>query len=69
VIDREFVNSDITGQVFLMNTSKRTQEITQAGPAAFIGIDMHFPNTIAIVIPGPFIMAVTNRVPHPLEIP
>lgn len=67
MIDRKFVNGDITGQVFLMNAPERTQEITQAGPTALIGIDMHFPNPVAIVIPGPFVLAVTNRVAHPLE--
>jgi len=28
VIDRELVNGDIAGQVFLMNTAKGAQEIT-----------------------------------------
>ena len=67
MIDSKFVNGDITGQVFLMNAAKRTKEIAQTGPAAFIGIDMHFPDPIPIVIPSPFIFTVTDRVPDALE--
>ena len=50
VIDGKFVNGNIAGQVLLVNPTKRPQEISQPGPAAFIGIDMHFSNAIAIVI-------------------
>ena len=36
MIDRKFVNGDVAGQVLFVNTAKRTQEITQTGPAAFV---------------------------------
>jgi len=68
MVDRKLVNGDITGQVLLMNSTERAQEITQTGPAAFIGIDVDLPNAISIVIPSPFVLTVTNRVPHPLEL-
>jgi hypothetical protein len=67
VIDCKFVNGHIAGQIFLMNASKRAQEIAQTGPAAFIGIDMHFPNSIAIGIASPLILAVTDGMSYPLE--
>ena len=67
MIDGKLVNGDIAGQVLLVNPTKRTQEITQAGPAAFVGVDMNLPNAIAIVITRPFIFTVTDRVADPLE--
>jgi len=67
MVDRKLVNGNITGQVLLMNTTERTQEITQPRPATFIGIDVDLPNAISIVIPSPFVLTVTNRMSHPLE--
>jgi len=67
VIDCKLVNGHIAGQIFLMNASKRPQEIAQSGPATFIRIDMHFPNSVPIGIASPFVLAVTDGMPYPLE--
>ena len=50
MVDREFLDGDIARQVGLVDTTIRTQQVTQARPAAFIGIHMDFADSIAIVI-------------------
>ena len=44
-----------------MNAAKGPQEVTQAGPDAFHGVAMDFPDPIAIVITSPFFLGMTDR--------
>jgi len=67
MIDSQFMDSRIARQVGFVNTSIRTQEIAQTRPAAFIGIDMHFSDTISIVIASPFIFSVAYCVTNALQ--
>lgn len=51
----------ILGQKLLVNTPKRTDEITPVGPQAFNSIGMHFIDAIPIFISGPFSVTVPYR--------
>ena len=67
MIDCHFMNSNIARQMGFVNTSIRTQEIAQSCPTAFVGIDMHFSDTISIVIACPFILSMTHGVAYALQ--
>lgn len=43
-----------------MNAAKRTEEVTHGRPHAFSGVGMNFADAIAIIIPGPFLIGVTD---------
>jgi hypothetical protein len=66
-IDAKLMNSHIAMQVTLMDTTKGTQEITQSSPQAFIAVGVGLKPTIAIVVPRPFLRAMTHCVPHTPE--
>jgi len=67
MIDCQFMNSDIARQIGFVNTSVGAQEIAQTCPTAFVGIDMHFSDTISIVIACPFILSMTHGVAYALQ--
>ena len=45
----------VSVQEFLVNTTERTQEITQSGPYALHSVAMDFTDAIAIIISSPFV--------------
>src|SRR5215204_2104837 len=55
-----FMHSNVTGQMFLVYPAKGTQEVTESGPHPFGGVGMNFSNTIAILIPRPFMAAMID---------
>ena len=67
MIDCHFMNSDIARQIGFVNASVWAQEIAQSCPAAFVGIDMDFSDTISIVIACPFILSMTHGVAYALQ--
>ncbi len=60
------MDGDIARQISLVNSAIRSQEITQTRPAAFVRVDMDFPNAISIVIACIFILSMTDCVAHAL---
>ncbi len=48
-----------------MNTAKGPQKVTQTGPDAFHSVAMNFPDAIAIIIPSPFFLRMTDRAVPP----
>jgi len=50
-----------------VNSTIRTDEIAQTGPATFVGVDVNFTDAISIVIPSIFVLAVTNGVACALQ--
>ena len=51
-----------------MNTLEGAQERPDIGPHAFNGIAMNFAKAVAIRVPRPFMLAVTNGIVHTLEL-
>jgi hypothetical protein len=68
MVDREFLDGDIARQVDLVDTTIRTQQVTQARPATFIGVHMDFTDAVTIVIASIFILAVTDRAAHAFQV-
>jgi hypothetical protein len=66
-IDFMFTHGQIAVQIFFVDAPKRAQEITCARPQAFNSVGMDLPDAIAIIIPCPFLLAVTYRVVIPLD--
>ena len=62
-----FTHGQIAVQICFVDAPKRAQEITCARPQAFNSVGMDLPDAIAILIPGPFLLAVTHRVVIPLD--
>ena len=62
MVDRQFMDGGVAGQIGFMNAAIGSQEIALTSPTAFIGVDMHFTNAIAILIARPFMRAMTDRV-------
>ncbi|HEY5731293.1 MAG TPA: hypothetical protein VIS72_14680 [Anaerolineales bacterium] len=50
-----------------MHSSVWAEEIAQTSPTALIGIDVHFTDTISIVIARPFVISVTHGVAYSLQ--
>ena len=50
----EFSQSDITRKILFVNPLERTREVANMVPQAFAGVDMHFADATAIIVPGPF---------------
>ena len=67
MIDCQFMNSNIARQIGFVNASIRTQEVAQTGPAAFIGIDMHFADTVSIIIACPLVLSMTHSVAYTIQ--
>ena len=67
MIDSHFMDGSIARQIDFMNTSIRAQEIAQPRPTAFVGIDMHFADTISIVIACPLVFPVTHGMAYSLQ--
>lgn len=67
MIDSHFMDGNIARQICFVNTSVWAQEIAQSCPAAFVGIDMHFSDTISIVIACPFVFTVAYSVTNALQ--
>ncbi len=66
MIDCQFMDGGITGQVSLGNTTVGAQEVAQTGPATFVRIDMDFTNAVSILIPRPFILSMADCMAHTL---
>src|SRR2546430_1546583 len=45
-----------------MDTSKGPQKVARRGPQSFDRVDMHLTDSIAIIISGPFLLTMTDRV-------
>ena len=60
-IDAELAHGDVATQVTLVNTAKRTKEITSGRPHAFHRVGVDFADTVAIIIACPFVLTMTNR--------
>lgn len=60
MIHSELLDSDIAGQGAFVNPAKGTQEITQASPTTFIGVDMDFSNSVTIGITSPLLLSMTD---------
>src|SRR3972149_2534787 len=67
-ISSEFADGNIAAEVALMNTLEGAQERPDIGPHAFNGIAMNFAKAVAIGVPRPFMLAVTNGIVHTLEV-
>ena len=67
MVDCQLMNGGIAGQIVFMNTSKRTQKIAQTSPPTFIGVYVHFADTISIVIARPFILSMTDSMAYALQ--
>ena len=67
MIDSQFMDSNIARQIGFVNTSVWTQEVAQACPTAFVGVDMHFSDTISIIIACPFVLSMAHRVTYTLQ--
>ena len=67
MIDSHFMNGNIARQIGFVNTSVWAQEIAHSRPTTFVGIDMHFSDTISIVIASPFILSMTHGVAYALQ--
>src|SRR5262245_49651310 len=55
-----FTDGQVVFEVLLMHAPKRAQEVAHRSPQAFDRVDMHLPDAIAIIIPGPFLLRVTD---------
>ena len=66
-IDLMFTHRQIVVQIFLVKSTKGAQEITGHRPQALDGIDVDLADTIAVIIPRPFFLAVTNGVVHAFD--
>ena len=60
MIDSKLLDSDIAGQVAFVNAAEGAQEITQASPTTFIGVDMDFSNSVTIGIAGPLLLGMAD---------
>jgi len=56
-----FAHGQIVLQTLLVNAAKRAQKVAGRRPQSFDGVDMDLAHSIAIVIPRPLFLAVTNR--------
>src|SRR5260221_13284549 len=56
----ELAHCQIARQELLMNATKEAHKVTDKDPHAFESVDMHFADAIAVVIPRPFTLGVTN---------
>ena len=54
-VDAVFRHSDIARQRVFMHPAEGAQKIANPGPHTFGGVDMDFSDTIAIIIPRPFV--------------
>lgn len=59
-VDTELTDGDVASEVLFMNPAQRPQEVANRGPHAFNRIDVNLADTIAIVIPSPFLVRVTD---------
>src|SRR5258706_11022565 len=59
-IDAKFVDCTVAAKIVLIKATERPQEGAQARPQPFEGVGMHLPDAVAVIIPRPFIAAVTN---------
>jgi hypothetical protein len=57
VIDAQFVDGNIATEKMLTYPTKRAQEVTQTRPHAVNGVGMGFANASAIIVMGPFSLA------------
>jgi hypothetical protein len=60
-IDAEFAHGNVSTQVSLVNTAKRTQEITGRSPQALHRVGMNFADAVAVIISRPFSLTMTDR--------
>ena len=56
-----FTDRQVVFKVLLVNPPKRTQEVTHGGPQTLDGVDVDLADAIAIIVPCPFLSAMTDR--------
>ena len=67
MIDSHFMDGSIARQIGFVNTAVRTQEVSQTCPTTFVGIDMHFSDTVSIIIACPLVLSVAHSVTNALQ--
>jgi hypothetical protein len=61
MISAELSHSDVPTQKTFVDTFEWAQEIAYIGPHAFDRIDMHFSDSVAIIVSSPFVLCVADR--------
>ncbi len=59
-VDAVFIHGHIARQVILVHAAKGAQKISVPRPQPFGAVDMHFTDTVAIIIPRPFVLAMID---------
>ena len=61
----ELGNGDIATEETFVDALERPQKSAHVGPHAFAGVDMHFPDAVTVIIPGPFMFGMLDSGMHP----
>ena len=61
----ELGHCDIATEETFVDALERTQKSAHVRPQALTGVDMHLADTVAVIIPGPFMFGMMNGGMHP----
>jgi hypothetical protein len=67
-IDMKLADGKIACQELFVNTPKLAHKVSHKRPHAFDRVDMNFADAIAVIVPRPFFLRMTNRVVRTINV-